>query len=136
MYIFDFKKRVRYAETDKMGYLYYGHYPKYYEIGRVESLRSVGISYKDMEDKLRIMTPVLDLGIRYIAPAFYDQNLTIRTILPSLPDKMLVFENEIYNPDMELINKATVKLFFVNMDTNKRVSAPQDILDKLNDHFN
>jgi len=135
MYTFDFKKRVRYAETDKMGYLYYGHYAKYYEIGRVESLRSLGISYKEMEDKYRIMTPVLDLSIRYLSPAYYDQNLTIRTILPDLPDKMLVFNNEIYSPDMKLINKATVKLFFVDMDNNKRVSAPDYIVEKVNQYF-
>ena len=136
MYIFDFKKRVRYAETDKMGYLYYGHYAKYYEIGRVESLRSLGVSYKDLEDELRIMTPVLDLNIRYLSPAYYDEELTIRTILSDLPGKMLVYQNEIYNPEMKLINKATVKLFFVNMDTNKRVSAPAYIVDKLKHYFN
>jgi acyl-CoA thioester hydrolase len=136
MYSFDFKKRVRYAETDKMGYLYYGHYAKYYEIGRVETLRSLGISYKKMEDDLKVMTPVMDLHIRYLAPAYYDQEITIRTILETLPNKILVFENELYNPEMELINKATVKLFFVDMIANKRVSAPDYIIERLAKYFN
>lgn len=135
MYSYDFNKRVRYAETDKMGYLYYGHYAKYYEIGRVESLRSLGISYRQMEEKQQIMTPVLDLHIRYLAPAHYDQELTIRTILPELPGKMLIFENEIYNPSGVLINKGTVKLFFVDMNDNKRISAPDFIIDKLGSYF-
>ena len=71
MYEHQHHKRVRYAETDKMGYLYYGHYAKYYEIGRVEALRSLGLSYRDMEDKLGLMLPVLSLEARYKSPAYY-----------------------------------------------------------------
>ena len=68
-------KRVRYAETDKMGYLYYGHYAKLYEIGRSEMIRDLGITYKHLEDELNIMMPVLQLSCRYRLPAKYDDQL-------------------------------------------------------------
>ncbi len=132
---FDFKKRVRYAETDKMGYLYYGHYAKYYEIGRVETMRSIGINYKDLEDLHKIMLPVLSLNTRYLAPAYYDELLTIRSFIDTLPDKMISFRHEILNEKMEIINNADVKLFFVDMETGKRMSAPEVLKDKFKIHF-
>ncbi len=135
MYSFDFHKRVRYAETDKMGYLYYGNYPKYYEIGRVETIRSLGLEYKDFEDIHGIMLPVLGLEVKYKAPAYYDDLLTIRSYLRALPSKMIQFEHEIINPSGQVINTATVKLFFVDMALNKRVSAPTFIVDKLRPYF-
>lgn len=135
MYIYDFKKRVRYAETDKMGYLYYGNYPKYYEIGRVELIRSLGISYKDFEDVHNVMLPVVSMDIRYKFPAYYDENLTIRTILNEMPTKMISFDFEILNEDAKLINTANVKLFFVDMISNKRISAPDLLVSPLKSCF-
>lgn len=135
MYKYSHFKRVRYAETDKMGYLYYGHYAKYYEIGRVETIRSLGISYKDLEDEHNIMLPVLHLESRYIRPAYYDENIEIVSILKELPHKMLVFEHELFNEEKEIINKAQVKLFFVNQLTQKRVSCPEILKTKLDRYF-
>lgn len=135
MYSYDFNKRVRYAETDKMGYLYYGNYPKYYEIGRVETIRSLGFDYKDFEDIHKIMLPVLSLEVKYKLPAYYDDLLTIRSHLKELPSKMISFHHDILRPDGELINQAVVKLFFVDMELNKRVSAPNFIVEKLKPYF-
>jgi len=135
MLTFDFKKRVRYAETDKMGYLYYGNYAKYYEIGRVETMRSVGMLYKELEDTHNIMLPVLSLQSRYLAPAYYDELLTIRSIIKTLPDKMIVFNHEIYNEKEECINTGEVKLFFVNMETGKRISLPAKFQEQFQLHF-
>ena len=135
MYTFDFKKRVRYAETDKMSYLYYGNYPKFFEIGRVETLRSLGIAYKDLEDIHHVMLPVVHLEVKYLAPAFYDDHLTIRTSINQLPTKMISFYHEILNEEGKIINKATVKLFFIDTISNKRVSAPDFLLDKMKRHF-
>ena len=129
MYSHSYHKRVRYAETDKMGYLYYGHYAKYYEIGRVETIRDLGLPYRDLEDKYGIMLPVLHLECRYIKPAYYDENIEIRSILKRMPGKMIVFDHELHNEKQELINTATVKLFFIDMKTQQRVSCP-DILSK------
>ncbi len=135
MYEHQYHKRVRYAETDKMGYLYYGHYAKYYEIGRVEALRDLGLSYRDMEDKLGLMLPVLSLEARYKSPAYYDDEIIIKTILKSLPLKLFEFHHELINPSGQIINTAIVKLFCVDMKTNQRVRPPQELLDRLQPFF-
>ena len=135
MYSFDFAKRVRYAETDKMGYLYYGNYPKYYEIGRVELIRSLGVSYKDFEDVHKIMLPVVSMDVRYRLPAYYDDLLTSRSIIRELPRQLITFDFEILNSEELILNTATVKLFFIDMVTNKRVTCPNFMLEKLIAHF-
>ncbi len=135
MYSFKYKHRIRYADTDQMGYAYYGNYPKYYEIGRVELIRSLGFSYKSLETELGIMLPVVSLEARYIRPAFYDDELIIETQLKEMPSKMITFHHLIYNESQELINKGIVKLFFIDMKSNVRVSAPQILLDNLKPYF-
>ncbi len=135
MYQTEFKKRVRYAETDKMGYLYYGNYAKYYEIGRVEALRELGLSYRKMEDVMQILLPVLSLESRYRLPAYYDDEITIITQLRELPIKLFSFYHELYNPAGKVINTANVKLFCVDLKTNKRVDCPEVLIDKLKPYF-
>jgi len=135
MYEYSFHKRVRYAETDKMGYLYYGHYAKLYEIGRVETIRSLRVSYKQLEDEHRIMMPVLNMEVRYMLPAYYDEMIEIRSILHEMPDKLLVFHHELYNEDEKLINKACIKLMFVDMKLNKRISCPEILKNTLSPYF-
>lgn len=126
---------MRYADTDQMGYLYYGNYAKLYEIGRVETIRSLGFSYKEFETRLGIMLPVVSLESRYLKPAFYDDLLTIETKIKDLPSKMISFECNIFNEKSELINSGLIKLFFVDMITNKRVSAPDEFVQKLISYF-
>ena len=70
--------RVRYAETDRMSYVYYGNYAIYFEVARVEAMKGIGMSYKELEDSGIIM-PVLEYNIKYFKPAFYDDELTIET---------------------------------------------------------
>ena len=135
MYSFDLKKRVRYGETDMMGYLYYGNYPQLYEIGRVESMRNLGLIYSEMEEKYKIMMPVVHVDARYILPAKYDEELTIRTILNELPSKLICFQNDIFNEEMKLIHKAVVKLFFIDMKTDSRTSCPEFMMEKLRPLF-
>lgn len=135
MYRFDFPKRVRYAETDKMGYLYYGHYAKYYEIGRVEMLRAVGLTYRIMEDDYQVMMPVTSLQMRFVRPAYYDDLLTIRTTLKELPGKFITFHVEILNEKNKLVNGGTVRLCFVDTQTHKTVMAPDILLNHLRPHF-
>jgi len=135
MYSYKFKHRIRYADTDQMGYAYYGNYPKYYEIGRVELIRSLGFSYKSFETELGVMLPVVNMEARYIKPAFYDDEITIETQLMEIPSKMITFYHKIYNEKEELINKGIVKLFFIDMKTNSRVSAPEILIEKLKIYF-
>ncbi|WP_353482764.1 thioesterase family protein [Haliscomenobacter sp.] len=135
MYTTDFQKRVRYGETDQMGYLYYGNYGQYYEIGRVEMLRSLGLTYKEMEEEQGVMMPVLSLQMRYVRPAFYDELLTIRTTLRRLPDQFITFHVEIFNEKNKLINGGSVRLCFVDKKSNKSIFAPDKLIDKLRPFF-
>jgi len=136
MYTSSVKKRVRYGETDKMGYLYYGNYATLYEIGRVELLRELGFPYVMMEDELQIMLPVVSVEAKYLKPAYYDEELEIRSSIKEMPTKMITIYSEIYNSQNELIHKAIVKLFFIDMKTDKRISAPAELTSKLRSYFN
>ena len=135
MFVFDYEKRIRYAETDKMGYLYYGNYPLLYEIGRAESIRSLGISYQELEDVHKIMMPVVYTESRYMHPAYYDELITIRTILQEMPTRLIEFHHELYNQEEKCIHKGQVKLVFLDIESSKRVSAPDYLTDKLKPYF-
>ena len=126
--------RVRYGETDRMGYVYYGNYPLYYEIARVESLRSVDISYKNMEDN-GVQMPVLSLQIKYIRPAFYDDLLTIKTDIRNMPASRIEFHHEIFNEQGILINVGRVELVFVSVQTGKPCRCPENVRNKLQKYF-
>jgi acyl-CoA thioester hydrolase len=125
MYVHEYQKRVHYGETDQMGYLYYGRYADYYEIGRCEMLRALGLTYKQMEEDYRVMLPVAAMESRYIRPARYDEMLTIRTTLRTFPtDKHMTFYVEVFNEQKKLVNGGRIRLVFVNMDNNRPMPAP------------
>ncbi|MGI9527719.1 MAG: acyl-CoA thioesterase [Weeksellaceae bacterium] len=123
--------RVRYGETDQMGYVYYGNYAQYYEVGRVEFFRSIGLSYKELEGR-GIMLPVISLTSKFIAPGRYDDLLRVVTTIKEIPTGARIqFEYEIYNEDDLLIHKAMTELVFVDMHKNRPCAAPQDLIEKL-----
>jgi len=124
------KVRVRYGETDQMGYVYHGNYAPYIEIGRLEWLRDLGISYKEMEEN-GIMLPVYSISIRYIKPAFYDDFLEITTTITSTPSVRIEFYYEIRNQKKELITTATTTLVFLNKESGRPIKCPNYILKKL-----
>lgn len=128
-------KRVRYGETDQMGYLYYGHYALYYEIGRVELLRSLGGTYADLERLHGVMMPVLSMQTRYVRPARYDELITIRTELRRVPERVIDFHYELYNPGGELVNGGSTRLCFVERDGGGRVSCPAPLSQTLLPYF-
>ncbi len=130
-----FQKRVRYSETDQMGYLYYGNYAGYYEIGRVEMIRSLGLTYKQLEEELQVMMPVMSLQMRFVRPAYYDELLRIETTLKEVPEKIITFHVEIFNEGNKLVNGGSVKLCFINMKTGQRIDPPELLLSKLRPHF-
>lgn len=123
MLISETQVRVRYAETDQMGIVYYGSYPQYYEVGRVEAMRSLGTSYKEMEERGVIM-PVRSMDVRYVKPGHYDDLLTIRTIIPEIPLMKMEFFYEIFNESGQLINKGSTVLVFIDSATGKITQAP------------
>jgi acyl-CoA thioester hydrolase len=124
MIVTETKIRVYYEDTDQMGVVYYGNYARYYEIGRTEMIRELGFTYKQMEE-LNIMLPARSLKINYLKPAFYDDLLTIRTIVDTIPAVKFPIKTEIYNEKGDLINSGEVVLVFMNALTNKPVSAPK-----------
>ena len=115
--------RVRYAETDQMGFVYYGNYAQYYEVARVEALRSIGISYKSLEDS-GIMMPVVKMRINYKKPAYYDDILRIVTKIKFIPTIKMEFLYEIYNSNDVLINSGETILVFVSKATMKPCQCP------------
>ena len=130
MYSFETKLRVRYAETDQMSYVYYGIYAQYYEVGRVELLRSLGISYKSIE-LMGYALPVVNLNINYKQPAYYDQNLLVKTTISKMPTSRIVFNYEMFNENSLLINNGQVTLAFINKKTGKVCVAPEFVIKKL-----
>lgn len=134
MYTHIHQIRVRYADTDQMGYVYYGNYANYYEEARAEAIRALGFPYKQMEID-GIMLPITRMNIRYIAPAFYDELITIRSILEEMPDRFILFKYEVYNEAAKLINEGETQLAFVDARTRKLARAPKHILEKLQPFF-
>ena len=128
------KLRVRYGETDQMGYMYYGNYAEFYEVGRVEMLRSLGLTYAGMEQS-GIMMPVLELKCKYLKPALYDEEITINVIMDKMPGIRIFFRYELFNEKQELINTGETLLVFINMKTNRPCLPPQDFIDKLKPFF-
>lgn len=127
--------RVRYAETDQMGYVYYGNYATYYEVARVECLRSLGFSYKLLEEQGVIM-PVVENTSKYIRPAKYDDLLTIKVFMRAMPSKRITFEYEIYNEREKLINLGVTILAFVKKKNGRACEAPESIVSLLKPFFN
>tara|TARA_R110002126_G_scaffold131951_4_gene275898 strand:+ start:2313 stop:2711 length:399 start_codon:yes stop_codon:yes gene_type:complete len=132
MKIDEIQIRVRYGETDQMGVVYHGNYALYLEMGRIEWLRKLGISYKSMEEN-GIMLPVVSLSINYKKSAGYDDVINVKTQLKSKPTAKIEFEYEITNKNGEIITIANTTLVFIDMKTNRPVKAPKYILDLLED---
>jgi acyl-CoA thioester hydrolase len=130
MFSHDTQIRIRYSETDQMGYCYYGNYAQFFEIGRVETLRSLGVSYKELE-KQGIMLPVLEYNVRFLKPSYYDDLITIRTYLKKVPGARIVFDYEIYNENNVLLTTAQTTLVFILAATMKPCPAPAQIINEL-----
>ena len=129
------KIRTRYSEVDRMGYVYYGNYATYFEVGRVEAMRVLGISYAEMEAH-GIMMPVIRYEIDYKKPAFYDEELTITTRVRKKPLSRIQFEYETHNSKGELLNSAMTELVFVDSKTMKPQRAPKVIMDAVEKYLN
>ncbi len=134
MFKHETKIRVRYGETDQMGYVYYGNYALYYEIGRVEAIRSLGYSYRQMEEEGIIM-PVKKMETTYLRPVFYDQLITVRTLIQQMPDRDIVFRAELYNEDEQLVNVGIITLVFFDPVEKKTTSVPAYLEEKLKNYF-
>ena len=128
------KIRVRYGETDQMGYMYYGNYAEFYEVGRVEMLRSLGLTYSGMEGS-GIKMPVLELKCKYLKPALYDEEITVNVIMDKMPGIRIHFRYELFNEKNELINTGETLLVFINMQNNRPCLPSPEFLEKLKPFF-
>ncbi|QQL51194.1 acyl-CoA thioesterase [Mucilaginibacter ginkgonis] len=128
------KIRVRYGETDQMGYMYYGNYAQFYEVGRVEMLRSLGLTYSSMEAS-GIMMPVMEMKCKYLKPARYDEEISVKVIMDKMPGIRIHFRYELNNEQGELINTGETALVFVNMASGRPCLPGQDFLDAVKPFF-
>ena len=127
--------RVRYAETDQMDVVYYGNYAQYFEVGRAESIRHLGFTYKDME-AIGVMMPVVELQCKYLRPAHYDDLLTIKTELRELPAAHRIeFHHEVLNEAGKLLTIGKVVLYFLDTKTKMKTTMPEELKQKLASWF-
>lgn len=135
MYSAETKIRVRYGETDQMGFLYYGYYSLYYEVGRAEAIRDLGFTYKELEE-LGIQMPVVELHSRYLRPARYDDLITVKTTLRELPKGSSVkFVSELFNEAGELLNVGTVTLVFYDPKAGQKTTMHPELQKRLEPFF-
>ena|SRR6218665_71714 len=135
MYSSSTQIRIHYALTDQMGVVYHGHYAQFYEIGRGESIRQLGYTYKDIE-AMGIIMPVVDIHSKFLRPARYDDLITVKTTLKELPTAhKIIFHSEIYNEAGELLNVGDVTLYFMEAKTMKRCNMPAELKAKIEQFF-
>ena len=127
--------RIHYALTDQMGVVYHGHYAQFYEIGRTEALRSLGLTYKEIEATGIIMM-VTEIHSRFLRPALYDDLITVITTVKELPfHHKIIFHSELFNEKEKLLNVGDVTLYFMDAKTMKRTTMPEKIKEKLVEYF-
>jgi len=127
--------RVRYGETDPMKYVYYGNYAQYFEVGRVELFRSIGIAYEEIE-KQGVWLPVSEYSIKYLKPAKYDDLLEIHTFVKKIPGVRIAFEYEIYNQNKEKLTTASTTLYFFDAEKQKIINCPDFLMNFIKKHWN
>ena len=125
-----FAIRVRYGDTDQMGFAYYAHYLRWFEIGRAEMLRSLGWSYRSVEEA-GIQLPVVEARCRYLKPARYDDEIVIETGVRSLGRATVRFGYRIVNAaNGELLAVGATEHCFLGPD-DRPVRAPKDVAELL-----
>jgi acyl-CoA thioester hydrolase len=131
MFVSEYDIRVRYADTDQMNVVYHANYATYFEIARTEAIRTLGFTYREMEE-MGIEMPVTEIEMRFLRPARYDDLLRVRTTLRHLPDNHRIeFHQEIFNEKGKIITSGKVTLFFLDKESKKRSSMPQELRERL-----
>ncbi len=134
MFVYETKIRVRYADVDQMGYVYNGNYATYYEVARTESLRSLGMTYKSMEDE-GVMMPVLEMKSKFFRPIKYDENITVKVTIKQKPGVRILFEYNIYNEQNEHVHQGETTLVFVDIEKNRPCMPPQTFINVMKPFF-
>jgi acyl-CoA thioester hydrolase len=129
----EYKFRVTYPDTDKMGTMHHAEYAKYYETARWELFRSIGVSYNSIEEA-GVMCPVIRMNFKFIKATRYDEQLTVKTTLKNIKGVRIWFEYKLFNEQNELINEAEIELAFVGKDNWKPCAAPDFLLSAIAEH--
>tara|TARA_Y100000816_G_C26058516_1_gene555652 strand:- start:27 stop:440 length:414 start_codon:yes stop_codon:yes gene_type:complete len=131
----NFKIRIRYADTDQMGYVYYGRYANFYEIARVELFRSLGFSYKDLEDK-GVGMPVIEMNSKFLLPIKYDEEIKIVTYIKKIPNSKITFTYTLFNSEGLIVNEAKTILTFIDLKRKRPVRIPTELMTIIKKKFN
>ena len=131
----NYKIRIRYADTDQMGYVYYGRYANFYEIARVELFRKLGFSYKDLEDK-GVGMPVIEMKSKFLLPVRYDEEILIITHIKEIPKSKITFTYTLFNSDCLVVNEAKTVLTFIDLKRKKPVRIPTELMTIIKKKFN
>jgi acyl-CoA thioester hydrolase len=127
--VFETRIRVRYAETDQMGVVYHSNYFIWFEVGRVELMRQLGFTYKDMEREDGCYIAVVDARCRYKAPARYDDEIVIRTHLKNVRESLIHFSYEaLRGSDQLLLAEGETTHIVIDADMMRR-SIPEKYMD-------
>jgi acyl-CoA thioester hydrolase len=126
--------RVRYGETDQMGYVYYGYYAMYYEVARVEALRRLGLTYREIE-AMGIIMPVLENHSKFLQAGKYDELLRIVTTIKERPTVRITFQYDIYNEENKLIHQGQSMLAFVDQHSGRPCRPPHAMMTVLEPFF-
>jgi len=131
----NYKIRIRYADTDQMGYVYYGRYANFYEIARVELFRSLGFSYKDLEDK-GVGMPVIEMNSKFLLPIKYDEEIKIVTYIKKIPNSKITFTYTLFNSEGLIVNEAKTILTFIDLKRKRPVRIPTELMTIIKKKFN
>lgn len=134
---FDVRLRVAYADTDQMGFVHHSNYLKYLENARWEAFRTIGLTYKKIEDE-GILMPVIDVNLRYFKPIFYDDEIFIKMQFNLISPTKLNIEYKVFNNSDQLIHSANTLLTFIKRATKRPCRIPRFIKEIITEqpHFN
>lgn len=127
---FNTQVRVRYADTDKMGVVYYSNYAVFYEVGRTEMFRSLGVPYASLEEQ-GVALPVVELVCHYHRSAHYDELLNVEVTIPERPTAKIKIDYKIFNEEGVLLNDGSTTLVFLDIKSGRPVRAPKEVLDRI-----
>ncbi len=126
----EFKMRTWYVETDQMGIIHHSNYIRYFEAARCDFMRSLGLSYAEVEAR-GIMMPILDVASHYISPLYFDEEITIKVSLYEEPKVRIEFHYEVINSKGKVANIGTTTLGFMHSDSRRPTRVPEWFLEMI-----
>ena len=126
--------RVQYYETDQMGVVHHSNYIRYFETGRTEFMRQLGLFYKNLEDSGTVM-PIINVEVRYFFPANYDDIIYIRSSIKELPKARITFNYEVYNEERKLLASGSTTSAFIDKETGRPQRAPETMIQALSEYL-